>query len=94
MKSGGEIHPHIHDQAWLSGSAYINVPTKLYADSGNLVVSLGKEKDAKDNRLNDKNIINVVTGSLVLFPASLTHYTIPFESEEERVVLAFDVIPK
>ena len=94
MKSGGEIHPHIHDQAWLSGSAYINVPPKLYADSGNLVVSLGKEKDAKDNRLNDKNIINVVTGSLVLFPASLTHYTIPFESEEERVVLAFDVIPK
>jgi hypothetical protein len=36
----------------------------------------------------------VVTGSLCLFPASLLHYTIPFESEEERVVLAFDVVPK
>jgi hypothetical protein len=24
----------------------------------------------------------------------LLHYTIPFESEEERVVLAFDVVPK
>jgi len=41
-----------------------------------------------------EKIINVVTGSLVLFPASLTHYTIPFESEEERIVLAFDVIAK
>ncbi len=94
MRSGGEIHPHIHDQAWLSGSAYINVPPKTNADDGNLVVSLGRENDAKDNRLNDKNIINIVSGSLVLFPASLTHYTIPFKSEEERIVLAFDVIPK
>ena len=40
-----------------------------------------------------KKIIDVVTGSMVLFPASLTHYTIPFESEEERIVLAFDVVP-
>jgi len=31
--------------------------------------------------------------SLCLFPASLLHYTIPFESEEKRIVLAFDVVP-
>jgi hypothetical protein len=31
---------------------------------------------------------------MVLFPASLMHYTIPFESEEERIVLAFDVKEK
>jgi hypothetical protein len=41
-----------------------------------------------------KKVIDVVTGSMVLFPASLMHHTIPFESEEERIVLAFDVIPK
>jgi len=29
-----------------------------------------------------------------LFPASLMHYTIPFESEEERIVLAFDMREK
>ena len=32
-------------------------------------------------------------GDIVLFPASLSHYTIPFESDEERIVLAFDVKP-
>jgi hypothetical protein len=64
------------------------------ANSGNLVVSLGEKNDATDALLNMEKIINVVTGSLVLFPASLTHYTIPFESEEERIVLAFDVIAK
>ena len=91
MKSGGKLKPHIHDNGWLSGSLYINVPPKSKDESGNLAVSLGEEKDATDTRINVEKIINVVTGSLVLFPASLTHYTIPFEAEEERIVLAFDV---
>ena len=94
MKSGGELHPHIHENGWLSGSIYINVPPKLKNDSGNLVVALGKDSDATNSRLNLKKVIDVVTGSMVLFPASLMHHTIPFESEEERIVLAFDVIPK
>ena len=92
MKSGGELQPHIHDLGWLSGTIYINVPLKSKADSGNLVISLGEEKDATDTRMNVEKIINVVSGSLVLFPASLTHCTIPFEAEEERIVLAFDVM--
>ena len=91
MKSGGELKPHIHENGWLSWSIYINVPRKLKVDSGDLIVALGEDNDATDTRINEKKTINVVTGSMVLFPASLTHYTIPFESEEERIVLAFDV---
>ncbi|MBT3593528.1 MAG: tetratricopeptide repeat protein [Hellea sp.] len=94
MKSGGNLKPHIHTEGWLSGSIYINVPPKLKVDSGNLVVALGEDNDTTDKRINEKKIINVVTGSMVLFPASLMHYTIPFESEEERIVLAFDVKEK
>jgi hypothetical protein len=94
MKSGGELLPHIHEKGWISGSIYINVPPKLKIDSGNLVVALGRDSDTNNSRLNLKKVINVVTGSMVLFPASLMHYTIPFESEEERIVLAFDVVPK
>ena len=86
--------PHIHENGWLSGSIYINVPPKSKIDSGNLVVALGKDSDATNSRLHLKKVIDVVTGSKVLFPASLMHHTIPFESEEERIVLAFDVIPK
>jgi tetratricopeptide (TPR) repeat protein len=94
MKSGGELFPHIHETGWLTGSIYINVPPKTKIDSGNLVVALGKDSDATDSRLNSKKVLDVVTGSMALFPASLMHYTIPFESEEDRIVLAFDVIPK
>ena len=93
MKSGGKLRPHIHENGWISGSIYINVPPKSKTDSGNLVVCIDDEEDPMGCKQNPKKIIDVVTGSLCLFPASLAHYTIPFESEEERVVLAFDVVP-
>ena len=94
MKSGGELSPHIHENGWLSGSIYINVPPKKNVNSGSLVVALGRDSDANNSRQNSKKVIDVVTGSMALFPASLMHHTIPFESEEERIVLAFDVVPK
>ena len=93
MKSGGELQPHMHEKGWISGSVYINVPIKLNAGSGSFVVSIGEETGATDMQIN-KKAINVVTGNLVLFPASLTHYKIPFDSEEDRISLAFDIIPK
>ena len=93
MKSGGKLDPHIHEYGWLSGSIYINVPPKLEADSGNLVVCINDQVSESENEINPKKTIDVVTGSLCLFPSSLYHYTIPFESKEERVVLAFDVKP-
>jgi len=93
MKSGGELRSHMHEEGWISGSVYLNVPHKLKPDSGNLVVCIEDEKFMEEGKKNPKNIIDVVTGNLVLFPASLLHYTIPFDSKDERTVLAFDVIP-
>ena len=93
MKSGGELAAHIHDEGWITGSIYINVPPKTKPDSGNLVVSVGNAKDTMGSP-KDIRSLDVVTGSLCLFPSSLLHYTIPFEGDEERVVLAFDMIPK
>lgn len=94
LKSGGELGAHIHETGWISGTVYINVPPKLKPDSGNLVVAFGDEKDTTNTHRNTKKSVDVTTGNLVLFPASLTHYTVPFESEEERICIAFDVIPK
>jgi tetratricopeptide (TPR) repeat protein len=94
MKNGGELRPHMHEKSWISGSIYINVPPKLNINDGNLVVCLEDEAILSESQGNKKNIIDVKTGSLCFFPASLLHYTIPFVSEEERIVLAFDVIPK
>ena len=92
MKSGGELKPHMHEKGWISGSIYINVPAKSRTESGNLVVCIEDEQLVSENKNQEKSI-DVVTGSLCLFPASLLHYTIPFESNEERIVLAFDLVP-
>ena len=94
MKNEGSLRPHMHENGWISGSIYINVPTKSKIDSGNLVVCIGDEEYVTSKNKNPKKSIDVITGSLCIFPASLIHYTIPFESEDERIVLAFDVVPK
>jgi hypothetical protein len=92
MQSGGKLHPHMHDSGWITGSVYINVPPKSKADSGNLVLCL---RDGDHPLVSgQQSSIDVVTGSLCLFPSSLHHYTVPFDENEERIVLAFDVVPK
>ena len=90
MKSGGAIRPHMHENGWISGSIYINVPKSQIKDSGNLVVCVNTTNENQEY----KQIINVNTGSLCLFPSSLLHYTFPFDSTEDRIVLAFDAVPK
>ena len=94
MQSGGKLAPHVHTNGWITGSIYINVPPKSEADSGNLVLCLSDQDHDLGVEKGQQSIIDVVTGSLCLFPSSLHHYTVPFEEKEDRIVLAFDVIPK
>ena len=108
LKNGGSLRSHMHDLSWISGSIYINVPPKLQTDSGNLVLnkdypsshpnydSPDKNVSSSLSKINEEQvkIVDVVTGSLCLFPSSLLHHTIPFESTEDRIVLAFDVRAK
>jgi len=94
MKSGGELHPHMHDTGWITGSIYINVPSNLNSESGNIVVSVNDREFPFSNHEVKKNSIDITTGSICLFPSSLLHHTIPFSSQEESIVLAFDVLPE
>ena len=92
MTSGGKISPHMHENGWMSGSIYIKIPSKLISNSGNLVLCI-EDGNLADRSINQEKSISVAQGTLCLFPASLLHYTIPFESKEERIVLAFDIKP-
>jgi tetratricopeptide (TPR) repeat protein len=94
MQSGGKLSPHMHNNGWLTGSIYINVPPKVKIDCGSLVLCLSDREHALGVEKNQQSIIDVVTGNLCLFPSSLHHYTVPFDDKEDRIVLAFDVIPK
>lgn len=93
MKSGGKLSAHMHETGWISGSIYINVPHKNKKDDGNIAFSIEEEQFLTAGQKSPEKIVDVSTGSMCLFPSSLLHHTIPFDSEEERIVFAFDVQP-
>jgi tetratricopeptide (TPR) repeat protein len=94
MKSGGKLSAHMHESGWISGSIYINVPQKNKKNDGNIVFSIEENKFLSAGQNSPEKIVDVNTGSICLFPSSLLHHTIPFDSEEERIVFAFDVRPE
>jgi Flp pilus assembly protein TadD len=93
MSSGGELLPHMHETGWITGSLYINIPKKLRSDEGNLMLTIDNRDRPLSRDMSIKKNIIVQSGTICLFPASLLHYTTPFESKEDRIVLAFDMIP-
>ena len=93
MKSGGELLPHMHETGWVTGSLYVNIPKNLNANQGNLMLTIDNQDRPLGKDLSMERNVDLKSGTICLFPASLLHYTIPFKSKEDRIVLAFDVIP-
>lgn len=96
MQSGGSLTAHIHDTGWITGSIYINIPPKSAVDSGNLVLRVSDQEPVPGTEDSQENSIDLETGTLCFFPSSLLHHTVPFEvdkDDENRIVLAFDIIP-
>lgn len=93
LMKGGHQKPHIHSGGWLSGVFYLQVPEKMKANEGSIAFSLhGYDYRVVNEDIPGKEHIPSA-GELILFPSSLFHWTIPFDSNEERQCIAFDVIP-
>ena len=91
LKKQGYQDAHIHPAGWLSGVIYLKV-----------VPSLGKDEGAIEFSLNGPNYSNLNSpqlihhpevGDIVFFPSSLHHRTIPFFTDTDRIVIAFDLVP-
>ena len=93
IKKGGNLKSHMHKLGWLSGSLYLNVPKEKNSSEGNLVFSLDGEYLPGDGKIFPSKEININTGDIVLFPSSIFHHTLPFDSEENRITFAFDIYP-
>ena len=84
---------HIHPAGWLSGVFYLKVPKLLSKNEGSIEFTLSGYDYPPDKNL--PNLIHTPKAfDIALFPSSLFHNTIPFSSQEERHVIAFDLIPK
>ena len=89
----GHQKSHIHPAGWLSGVIYLKVPKLLNKNEGSIEFTLhGYDYPY------DKSLPNLIYSpkifDITLFPSSLFHRTIPFNSQEERQVIAFDLVPK
>ncbi|MAM04474.1 MAG: hypothetical protein CMD06_00760 [Flavobacteriales bacterium] len=92
MDKGGSLKAHIHKEGWVSGSLYFKLPEKRNGNSGNIAFSQhGEHYPNIDNYRTE--ILNLNEGDICMFPSSLFHYTIPYQSDEKRVCLAFDLKP-
>lgn len=90
----GKQEFHIHGKAWCSGVFYLNIPRNLKINEGAIEFGLyGFDYRLKKNKTVTELYMPSM-GDLVLFPSALFHRTIPFDSNDERVCIAFDIIPK
>ena len=94
LNKGGSLKRHIHKEGWLSGSLYLSIPNKKKKHEGDIVFSLNGENYPTDGKFYPDKDVELKTGDMVLFPSSIFHSTIPFSGDENRITLAFDIIPK
>ena len=91
LKQQGYQNPHIHANGWLSGVIYLKVVPHLGKNEGAIELGLNGELYSDPN--SPKVIHQPKVGDIIMFPSSLHHKTIPFTAEEDRISIAFDLIP-
>ncbi|CAN5308483.1 putative 2OG-Fe(II) oxygenase [soil metagenome] len=96
MDSGGHQIPHIHPAGWLSGVYYVHLPSVIgdaakdqagWIEFGRPPETLRCRAEPPTRRLCPEE------GTLLVFPSYYYHRTIPFDSDEPRISIAFDVLP-
>ncbi|OYZ07672.1 MAG: hypothetical protein B7Y32_02535 [Methylophilales bacterium 16-45-7] len=94
MQQGGHLNGHIHEIGWISGAVYLAMPETADAREG--AFEYGTHGDDYPQMHTDfpTAFIKPKVGDIVLFPSSLFHRTIPFNAQQERICIAFDLKPR
>lgn len=97
LRSGGHHTDHVHPHGWLSSACYIALPPTI--GDGNAApghagwLRFGRPGVKTIPALGADHFVKPRPGLLVLFPAYMWHGVEPFESEQPRLSVAFDVVP-
>lgn len=93
LLKGGFQQSHIHPTGWLSGVIYLETIDSPSDTEGAIEFGL----HGYDLPILDANFPRFrhspKPGDIVLFPSSLFHKTLPFNTEQSRCVIAFDLMP-
>ncbi len=85
---------HIHQNGWLSSALHVELPPAV-ADEGRREgwLKFGEPGIATQPALPPEHFVRPEPGRLVLFPSYMWHGTQPFGGEQDRLTVAFDVVP-
>lgn len=95
LRSGGHHADHVHPHGWISSACYISLPPTVGRGESDRAgwLRLGKPAIRTAPALGADHYVKPEAGRLVLFPAYVWHGVEPFESEQPRLSVAFDVVP-
>jgi len=93
LVKGGHQTEHLHASGWLSGVFYLQAPKTTNPEEGAIELGLwGYDYPILQNDYPTQRYYPE-KGNLLLFPSSLFHRTIPIHSDEDRLSIAFDLLP-
>ena len=92
LRSQGYQHGHIHPGAWLSGVYYVSLPPEVGANQQDGWIEFGRAPFFYGDADQGATVpIQPAEGRLILFPPFFYHRTLKFESQHERVTIAFNL---
>ena len=95
LGSQGHQAAHMHRAAWVSGVYYAKLPDVMHQceDGNDGWIEFCRPPDGFPcTQEHDVKIIQPQEGTMVLFPSYIYHRTIPFESTDKRISIAFDLL--
>jgi Tfp pilus assembly protein PilF len=94
LRKSGTHANHFHNQGWISSAFYVSLPPAVTDSSEHAgAIQFGQPPIELGLALSPRRIIKPLVGHLALFPSYLWHGTVPFDDQDPRVSIAFDVIP-
>lgn len=97
LRAQGHQIAHIHPGGWVSGVYYAKLPTVVNSGTDRPAgwIEFGRPpEEFSGEAAPDVRLCKPEEGLLMLFPSYLYHRTVPYESKDERVSIAFDTLPE
>jgi Flp pilus assembly protein TadD len=95
LRGQGYHTNHIHPEGWVSSALYISLPEEVRDPGDNAgYIQFGAPMKELGLDLPPRRVVRPEVGTLVLFPSYMWHGTVPFESTQPRITVAFDLLPE
>ena len=95
LRPGGFHREHFHPEGWLSSAFYVETPdAALETVDKQGWIGFGRPPFVTDPPMAPAHFVKPKPGRLVLFPSYMWHGTVPFTTDEARMTIAFDAVPK